>query len=454
MVIHKYALVVTARWETDTIVEWLTYNRHIGFDHCYLYCNDDEPTELYEKVLPFCQGKDPFVTFHYYGIQGMQEQIYTHFLNNYTDQCEWFGFIDADEFILTRHHATIGDFIESFTPRPDCISLHSLSVGNNGHKERAAGSVIENYTRRSATVEGFTKNLIRSRAYDPQRLPHALGGMFFHNPEIILREGARIVNVLNEPFNGFYNDQQKNWERISTTNYHERVIGEAFVYHVGMKSERDLMRRFLRGTGGVYDGQTAWKELYERGDEAIRAFFSPLNEVEEQHLRGTRSDMMRGAFERVISLPLKGGSIARGKPATQSSTSIHSRYQDIEADAAGVVSGIFSGRQSHCTEFEDAPWWRVDLLEPRPVRQIRVFNRCDSAKDRLRNIVLSGSLDGKEWFDIVRKNDDLPFGGVDGRPFIWTSEVPISTRFVRVTGIGMCFLDLDQVEVSEEAEGS
>ena len=78
---------------------------------------------------------------------------------------------------------------------------------------------------------------------------------------------------------------------------------------------------------------------------------------------------------------------------------------------------------------------------------MRLFNRMDIAKDRLRNVAGSVSLDGVNWVEIFRKEDNMPFGGVDGRMYIWKADQPITARYLRITGIGPCFLDFDQVEV-------
>ena len=60
----RVALVAAARWETPYAPEWLAYHRAIGFDHVYLTCNDDDPAALWEAVLPFTAGSDPFVHLH------------------------------------------------------------------------------------------------------------------------------------------------------------------------------------------------------------------------------------------------------------------------------------------------------------------------------------------------------------------------------------------------------
>ncbi len=49
---YKFSIAACARWETKNISEWIAYHRAIGFEHIYLYCNDNDPAELYECLLP------------------------------------------------------------------------------------------------------------------------------------------------------------------------------------------------------------------------------------------------------------------------------------------------------------------------------------------------------------------------------------------------------------------
>ena len=79
---YRFSIAACARWESRFIVEWLNYYRIIGFDHVFLYCNDDDPRELYGKVLPYVLGPEPFVTFRHYPLQGEQLRMYRHFLQN------------------------------------------------------------------------------------------------------------------------------------------------------------------------------------------------------------------------------------------------------------------------------------------------------------------------------------------------------------------------------------
>lgn len=86
--------------------------------------------------------------------------------------------------------------------------------------------------------------------------------------------------------------------------------------------------------------------------------------------------------------------IALGKQVTQSSTA-------FGGDARRAVDGKVDGNYGHNsvthTNFQSKPWWQVDLAKEETIRQINIYNRTDTAQDRLANfdVILLDSF-GKE----------------------------------------------------------
>ncbi len=50
--LHKYSIVACARWERNYIVEWMQYHFLLGFDHIYIYSNDDT-LMIFFVLLPY-----------------------------------------------------------------------------------------------------------------------------------------------------------------------------------------------------------------------------------------------------------------------------------------------------------------------------------------------------------------------------------------------------------------
>lgn len=76
-----------------------------------------------------------------------------------------------------------------------------------------------------------------------------------------------------------------------------------------------------------------------------------------------------------------GRNIALGKPARQSSS--HATFTGAEKAVDGNVSGRFGDRSLSHTGEDREPWWEVDLSTVAAIDGIVVWNRTDSAVDRL-----------------------------------------------------------------------
>ena len=445
---YDNVIAACARWETDYIAEWLIFHRSIGFDHVFLYCNDEDPRELYEAVLPFTQGDKPFVTFRHFGILGQQGQMYTHFLRNFKHLSRNYIFLDVDEFILLRNDNTIREFISRFPGGVGAIHLFSVNAGHNGHATRPSGSAIRNYTRRSEMPAPFTKCLVRSDEVDDNKIASAVGSGFWHHADCILKDGMFTLDSRGVSMRGYYLNIESNFpERLADPTFAKGVLDTGFIYHIGIKSLADFARRVERGAAGDFFVQEAWTEYHQRGPDFLEEFLRPSNVVEELRLVEVADATLARAFDHQIAAPPIGTNIALGKPATQSSISPWSRFQDLAQDAAGAVSGKPRGLWSHHTDHEEAPWWQVDLQEPTAIHEVRVFNRVDAVRSRLRDFTVLGSHDGEGWTFLHAKDDGAEFGGVDGQMHIWTPQNPVVARYIRIVRIGAGVLDLDQVEV-------
>ena len=74
--------------------------------------------------------------------------------------------------------------------------------------------------------------------------------------------------------------------------------------------------------------------------------------------------------------------IALGKRVSQSSTA----YGGFASKAVdGNTNGNFGNQSVTHTDFQSKPWWQVDLDSEETIRQINIFNRTDTAQDRLSN---------------------------------------------------------------------
>ncbi len=448
---YKSAIVACARWEADNILEWVAYHKSLGFEHIYLYCNDDDPAELYERLCPLIVGISPFVTFLYQPLIGVQTAMYKHFLRTAARDTEWLMFLDIDEFVVLKQHSDIQAFIREYERDCDAIYLNWAFFGNNGHVSRPSGNVLTQYIRRDRFVNPYTKMLTRVASLDLHRIVEDAETGFWHDWKDNLSGTVRRRNVLRDDMAGYYDDFPEGPRRyLDQDDRHARILQIAAIYHFAFRSEDDINRRIRRGVSGDFDGQLAFKNVVDRGE--LRSFLEVYNQVEDTYLKDYWHSLLERAVSTSIIPPAPGVNIALGKPADQSSRCEWSKGTTTQDDAAGAVSGVISGRGAFHTDHDDWPWWSVDLGETTPITEVRLYNRMDNTevKGRASRFRIQLSGDGERWETAFAKTDGVAFGGVDGQPFIWRPGRPMDARFVRIQLLGRDFLHLDQVEVYGE----
>jgi hypothetical protein len=141
--------------------------------------------------------------------------------------------------------------------------------------------------------------------------------------------------------------------------------------------------------------------------------------------------------------------LARGKTATQSSTSEWSRQPTAEQDAAGAINGDFGESYNFHTAIEDGPWWRLDLGAAHSISEIWVFNRTDPPELKMRaaRLIVDIGLTETSYRQAFQLTPPRPFGGADGDPLIIKLTTPQPARFIRLRLPVRECLHLAQVEV-------
>lgn len=278
---YEFCLVACARWESTTIVEWLNYHRSIGFDHVYLYCNDDNPAEFYRITTDFHRGDSPFVTFIYWPNVGDQRGMYMDFIHTRRHAAEWFMFLDIDEFIRIPEVDSIKRFMASIPLKYDDVYFNWLWFGPSDFAKRPIGDVLLNYTRRSRNLYTLTKHLIRSSVFNR---PCNLEGPFWH--ALTEQDGLNwnVCNSLGEDFSKYLNSSaKKRFEAIVDGGLNAQLLKSGVVCHFAFKSTEDLQIRARRSTRLEFADQIDWIRAFEKGEHL--SMFASMNEVEDLYLK-------------------------------------------------------------------------------------------------------------------------------------------------------------------------
>tara|TARA_B110000037_G_C17125658_1_gene507944 strand:- start:4561 stop:5460 length:900 start_codon:yes stop_codon:yes gene_type:complete len=137
---NKVTLFSLAKFESDYIEEWVLYHISIGFDHIYLYDNEDIPT--YKKLLN--KYLDKVTIIHIPGNNyeiPIEYKIIRHYADNYLFSSEITHtiLIGIDEFIVLKKHKNIKDFVNDYI-KDDCGGIafpwrHFGSMGKQKSNE-------------------------------------------------------------------------------------------------------------------------------------------------------------------------------------------------------------------------------------------------------------------------------------------------------------------------------
>jgi hypothetical protein len=99
-----------------------------------------------------------------------------------------------------------------------------------------------------------------------------------------------------------------------------------------------------------------------------------------------------------------------------------------EQDAAGACDGIKDGQWGFHTQYEDRPWWQIDLGNSCELDCLHLYNRTEFAQRAARLIVLV-SEDGKDFRRVYQHDGTVFLGHADGRPL----KVPLTSGPFRLS---------------------
>ena len=229
---EKYSVVLVAilKGEDQFVEEWVSYHRILGVDHFYLYDNESSlPLQKilnahkdYVTVIPWLEDK----------ISNRQSLAYTHFITTYGDKTTWAGFIDGDEFVVTKRHPNLKSFLLSHD-LVDSVALNDFIFGNNGYYEVPKNLIIESLTRRSVEPSQHLKCFSKTASIKSVASPHYQ----------LLNPGAKRVDSIGNTLPTY--PEQDIPMAFNKDNKESREV--ACIYHYKARSFTTWMNRTSRG---------------------------------------------------------------------------------------------------------------------------------------------------------------------------------------------------------------
>ena len=290
---HKYTILSMMKDEGHSLVEWVAYHKHIGFDNICVYTNncgdgtDDMLIRLEElgwvqhfrNDVP--EGKKP---------QPNALALATQ--NPEVTDSEWILTMDADEFLSIKvGRGWVKDLMERMDPKADAMAITWRFFGANDITDWNPGLVIENYTK--GAPDSFKKGWGVKTMFRPYR-DMKLG---IHRPHIkkAKQEPANAKLLFDQLWLNGSGKPMPDEFSLSGWRSTKPTLGYkwAELNHYGVKSYEAYLLRRVRGNvnnkAGKYDA----------------AYFALFDRNEEEHLNATRhANGVKRKMAQILSDPI------------------------------------------------------------------------------------------------------------------------------------------------------
>jgi glycosyltransferase involved in cell wall biosynthesis len=268
------AICVIVRNEERGLLEWIAYHRVIGFDQILVYDNQstDGTAEMCRKlaaagVITYRFWPDPAPDYHI----GPQVPAYEHA----AAQCDadWLCFLDADEFLVLEHAASVAEWLAVAGRAGMPIALNWKIFGSSGEVEAGAGLVTDRFLR--CGPQGLDVNR-HIKTIGPTAALRAGARVHVHGWVLEGAAGLQYVDAMGEPVT----------VESCTFVTPPRWRG-AWVNHYIVKSRQEFEEKRLRGKAThavhapdkydrTYEGYFLQYDRNEEEDRAIQRFRAPL----------------------------------------------------------------------------------------------------------------------------------------------------------------------------------
>ena len=140
---YRVSICAIFKNEARYLREWIEYHQLVGIDHFYLYNNNS--TDSYEKCLKEYVDNG-LVTLIDWPYEHAQMECYKKCIKEYSNQTQWMGFIDIDEFIVPIKDDNVYDFLKKYERKQGAVKIYWKMFGSSGKISRDDGkTVVESF---------------------------------------------------------------------------------------------------------------------------------------------------------------------------------------------------------------------------------------------------------------------------------------------------------------------
>ncbi len=447
----KIGLCAIVRWEADHFAEWLDYHHDLGIERFFIYINDDSEADILQAVQ---RSSVPAACLTFYHVRtiGLQRQSYCHFIENHCMECEWFIFLDADEFVALPQHTNLRSLLEGLPSDVGAYSLYWVMFGPNGAAKRTQGSVLQTYTKRSRYPNWHCKSFTRSQAIAQVSLRSVRTIPFWHSWGDRLPEKYQSIDVLGHDMSNYWQEFPDFVAfRVTRPSAAQLILSRGFIAHYFMKSTDFDSFRFERGILRDFTSQAVWRQA--RAEGTLGNVIDAASEVEDIQVAHLRRHPTPLGLKRQLSLPC----ITPFYDGQE-----RGRILAIDCTIIGDSTGPFGssradpclfGQVQACAQAMpqgDRPYWTAVLREPSSLFGVAVFLAPDEEIiGPLLLCIFTPDNASPHLFEI-EPNVTISFRSLV--PFVWRNENKLVVTKVSILLLSEGMLPLDHVDLLSETD--
>lgn len=214
--IHAYYLCLCCivKDENEYLEEWINYHLKIGVEHFYIYDNGSK-VPVYETLEKL--KLSAYTTVVNMPGKAKQVKAYAHCLKRFGKTAQWIGFIDMDEFIVSKIlKGDLAAFLKAYEAYGG-LGVNWMLFGSSGHLKRTNRPQLESFIWRSEA--SFDVNRHIKSIVQPKYVKSVLGAHCF-----AYKKGMFCVNENFIPIENSFSDTSVN--KIQLNHYYCRSLEE------------------------------------------------------------------------------------------------------------------------------------------------------------------------------------------------------------------------------------
>jgi hypothetical protein len=289
---HQYTILSMMKDEGHSLVEWVAYHKHIGFDNICVYTNDC--SDGTDEMLILLQELGLVQHFENNVPEGKKPQPNALSLaaeNSEILDSDWVLTMDADEFVSIKcGDGMIDTLIGQLPPETDAMAITWRFFGSSEVTDWNCGLVTETYTR--GAPDRFRKGWGVKSMFKPRQ--HVKFGI--HRPtnkQGKIEQLGDDADILQHWVNGSGipmpdSFKQKGWRSTGRTLAYDMVE----MNHYAVKSYEAYLLRRIRGN------------VNNKADKYNAGYFAIFDRNEEEHLNVQRhSAALHAKIDDILSDP-------------------------------------------------------------------------------------------------------------------------------------------------------